>query len=188
MQTRRIRSLAPLLALALLAGCSSHVPMSPPAKPESSGIGPYAELDGRLIVIEPGRRWQVLLHWQASVPDQGSLRLTHAASQSVIELRWANGQMWLRSTSERWWRPVRMPELGDQGIVLAPWELAELLLGGLPSRFVPARAKNGERGQIWETREHRPFIRLQWNADRRTLKMTDITHGRMATLIIMHAG
>ncbi|WP_176958272.1 hypothetical protein [Mariprofundus sp. KV] len=145
---------------------------------EKTSIGPYSDFAARLIVIEPKRRWQVMLQWRADSPDRGDVRLTHAATGTVIELRWFANQMQLRSTASRMWEPVDSTQLGSQGIVIPPQQLASILLGQMPSHFI--HKKEG----LWESRASGSPIRLQWTASMHKLTMTDIKHGRRATMLI----
>lgn len=165
-------TLAAILGL-LLAACAHK-----PAAPETPAIGPYPELSGRLLVIEPTRRWQVSIDWHAETPERGSLRLTHAASGTVIELKWQQPGMWLRDSRHPEFRPVSLDELRAQGIILPPWTLAGILLNRMPADFAPTRP--GE----WQTHIDGALIRLQWQPESKRLTLTDMTHGRRALLII----
>lgn len=169
--------MARLLILATLAltSCASM-----PGKGDGlpSSIGPYSRFDGRLIVIEPSRRWQVLLRWHADSRQQGWLRLTHAATGKVVEFQWLNEQMHIRDNSHPEWQQIGRQRLAEQGIVIPPQQLASILLGSMPSQF---KRKNGN---TWESRQSGGLIRLEWQAEQQKLTMTDMRHGRKATLII----
>ncbi len=188
MTRRRISRLLLAALLFLLAACTSltgkPVPDATIEKPAM--LGPYSELSGRLLVMEPRRRWQVLIQWHAERLDIGWLRLTHAASNTVIELRWQHQNMQMRSSNASSWQHISRKELAEQGIVLPPRQLALLLLGQTPEHFVQKPA-TGHDDIIWESRGVKPFIRLQWQASSRRLSMTDMTHGRRAILIIERA-
>ncbi|NWF37884.1 hypothetical protein F3F96_01835 [Mariprofundus sp. NF] len=145
---------------------------------EKTSIGPFSNFTARLIVIEPKRRWQVMLQWHADSPDRGDVRLTHAATGTVIELRWLDDQMQLRSTQSRMWEPIEAVQLGSQGIVIPPQQLASILLGQMPGHFI-----NKQEG-LWESRASGNPIRLQWTPSLHKLTMTDIKHGRRATMLI----
>ncbi len=166
-----------MAALLLLGGCAGtlHQPDSPAA---AVAIGPYTAFSARLIVIEPNRRWQVLLKWQAYTPELGWLRMTHAATGTVVELRWQGEAMQIRDNREPDWRSVGLGQLSRHGIVIQPQALAAILLGHMPNRFKQTDA------QTWESRQSGSLIRLQWQAQAHKLTMTDLKHGRKATLII----
>jgi hypothetical protein len=143
-----------------------------------SAIGPYPDFSGRLIVIEPARRWQVLLKWQAETAEQGRVRLTHAATGSVVELQWQHEKIQVRDNKHPDWQIIGQQKLAELGIVMPPQQLASVLLGNMPAHF---KRKNGN---TWESRQTGDLIRLHWQASRQKLSMTDIKHGRRATLII----
>ena len=162
-----------ILALFTIPSCATLS-----GKPQATSIGPYSQFNGRLIVIEPSRRWQVLLKWQAESQEQGWLRLTHAATGKVVEFQWLFEQMHIRDNSHPEWQPIGRQKLAEQGIVIPPQQLASILLGAMPAHF---KRKNGN---IWESRKGGNLIRLQWQAEQQKLSMTDMAHGRTATLII----
>ncbi len=171
-----LRSLLPAwLALTLLAGCAA---MPKQLSAPDVGIGPFPAFDGRLIVIEPQRRWQVLIRWDAAQPEHGRLRISHAATGTVVELRWQGSAMQLRDNRAPAWRSIGIELLAEQGIVIPPQTLAMILLGHMPREF---RATGVGR---WESRAGGRLIRLRWQPDGHRLTMTDIRHGRRATLLI----
>ncbi|HXH71919.1 MAG TPA: hypothetical protein VNI58_03790 [Mariprofundaceae bacterium] len=173
----RLRLVATLLvAITTLSGCASIGPTG--GIMQQPLIGPYPAFSGRLLVIEPARRWQVGIDWQAEAPEAGKLRLTHAASGMVVELAWDHGEMRIRDSQHPEFRPVALTELQQHGIVVAPWTLAAILLGDMPATFHPTRP--GE----WEGHQGGALIRIVWDAGQRRLTLTDITHGRRATLLI----
>ncbi|MFQ5518540.1 MAG: lipoprotein insertase outer membrane protein LolB [Mariprofundus sp.] len=141
-------------------------------------IGPFATFSGRLIVIEPTRRWQVALTWQAEKPELGQLRITHAATATVVELRWQGQQMQVRDNQQPGWRHIGPEQLSEHGIVIPPQQLAAILLGQMPVHFRAKKPGN------WESTAHGHLIRLRWQQSANKLTMTDIKHGRKATLII----
>jgi len=170
----RALPLLPLLGL-LLAGCAGKSSLS---HDEAVTIGPYAQFTGRLIVMEPNRRWQVLVDWRADHPGAGRVRMTHAASGLVLQLRWQGGQMALRDNRHPAWRAIDEAALAKEGIILPPWDLAAILLGQMPDRFEPHG--NGR----WEDRRDGRLLRLDWQPSKRKLVVSDIRHGRVATLLI----
>lgn len=155
-----------------LAGC--------PKLPVQTAIGPYTQFSGRLVVIEPARRWQVMMNWHAERSHQGWLRLAHVASSRVVELRWRADTMQLRDNqaASTVWRTITEDELISHGIMLQPAELATFLLGGVPHGLRPTAPNR------WEGRRGRNHIKVEWNDGRKRLAITDITHGRRAILII----
>jgi len=167
--------LLPLLSIAILlttAGCSKHITS------ETTTVGPYSNFAGRLIMFEPNRRLQVWLQWHADSPEQGDVRLTHAATGTVVEFRWSGHQMQLRDNNNRHWRTIRAEQLAEHGIVIPPHQLASILLGKMPAHFINKKA--GE----WESRQRGSLIRLQWDETSQRLTMSDIKHGRRAILLI----
>ncbi len=159
----------------ILTGCATGQRAS---ETEQVSIGPYPALTGRLIVMEPTKRWQVLLTWRAATPDHGWLRLTHAATNTVIELRWQGGAMELRDNRQPAWHAVDRTSLSEHGIVIAPQELATILLGRMPAHFQKVSVNR------WKSMNNGAVIQLQWVPQAHRLMMTDLKHGRKATLII----
>jgi len=170
--------LAGLVALAMLALSSCASLPGKAGEGEPSTIGPYHQFTGRLIVIEPSRRWQVLVNWQAGSRHQGRLRLTHAATGRVVELEWQHERMRVRDDSHPEWQEISRQQLAEEGIVIPPEQLAAILLGRVPAHF---KRKNGT---TWEGKQNGGLIRLEWKAEQKKLAITDITHGRTATLFI----
>jgi len=166
--------------IVLLLGFSSCATIRDRQEPARvpSAIGPYRNFSGRLIVIEPTRRWQVMLKWQAETAAQGRVRLTHAASNRVAELQWQHENIQMRDNEHPDWQIIGRQKLAEMGIVMPPQQLASILLGNMPAHF---QRKNDN---TWESRQTGDLIRLHWQADRRKLSLTDIRHGRQATLII----
>ncbi len=138
---------------------------------------PLTEIHGRLLVIEPARRWQAMLDWHAASPDQGWLRISHAASGRIIEMRWEKTRLWLRDNraAAAHWRPVSATELASHGIVLLPNEMAAFFAGQPPAYF--ERIKPGQ----WLAVRGESRIRVEWNGRRMTI--TDFRHGRQAIVI-----
>lgn len=163
-----------VIATIALSGCGKQMPLSD----HNIAIGPYQHLSGRLIVIEPKRRWQVAIKWHANSPDRGNLRLLHAATGTVVEFRWIGEKMQLRDSSSKLWKSVTHEKLAGHGIVIPPQQLALILLGKIPAHF------KEQKPSVWESREHGHPIRLKWYDNTKRLVMSDIKHGRQATLII----
>ncbi len=173
--------LACVAALLFLSACATvHAP--PPATGRATGhapgLGPWREVSARIAVLDGTRAWQAMLDWQASTPEAGRLRITHAASGTIVELQWQGSMMQLRDNRHPEWRPVKMEALAARGILLAPRELAALLLGHPPASFAPQGA------DAWMLRRDGARIRIRWNARRARLEMADLSHGRRAVLII----
>lgn len=166
--------LAILLVAMAISGCAGGIHSTSLQRE----IGPYHQFSGRLLVMEPNRRWQVSIDWRSPSAESGRLRLTHAATGTVVELIWQDRHMLLRDSGHPEYRPVTLTELQDHGIVIPPWTLAAILLGRMPADF------QATSPSAWEAHMDGALIRLQWNPDRRRLVLTDVTHGRQATLII----
>ncbi len=146
-------------------------------------IGPYHELSGRLLVITPEGRWQVAIDYRSNTPAKGYLRLTHAASSRIIELRWQQENMEMRDNGHSpAWSQISHAQLSEHGIVLKPVELATFLQGDIPAGF---RSKGGG---IWERHQQssngKHLIRVTWQPEGRRLIVSDIPQGKTATLII----
>ena len=170
--------LACVAALLFLSACATvHAPR--PAAGHAPGLGPWREVSARIAVLDGARAWQAMLDWRASTPEAGRLRITHAASGTVVELQWQGSMMRLRDNRHPEWRPVKMETLAARGILLAPRELAALLLGHPPASFAPQGA------DAWMLRRDGARIRIRWDARRARLEMADLSHGRRAVLIIM---
>jgi len=157
-----------LAGILLLAGCAGTTPHLADKPARAVTIGPYPAFSGRLIVIETTKRWQVLLNWQAQDPQRGQMRITHAATGTVVELRWQGRVMQVRDNRQPDWREIGMEQLSDQGIVIAPQELASILLGHMPAHF---KQKNEHS---WESHQSGSLIRLLWKPQSHTLIMTDM--------------
>ncbi len=175
-------SLLALLAIAFIAACA---PRHPAPAASRAGIGPWPAFDGRLIVIEPARRWQALMRWNAPDPERGEARFTHAASGLVVEIRWHGKAIQLRDSRQRQWRPVPPETLARLGIWLPPRELAALLLGRIPPDFHAVRAAGRNDGaRRWQARRNGRLLRIEWLPAARKLRLVDVTRGASATLIL----
>jgi hypothetical protein len=158
--------------LLALAGCAT-------APPAPSSLGPWHAIRARIAVVESSRAWQAMLDWRADSPEAGAMRLTHAASGTVVELQWHHEAMRLRDNRNPEWRTVPMRELAARGILIHPRELAALLLGQTPRSFRPDGA------DTWRLQRHGARIRVRWDAAHARLEMADLSHGRRAILIIL---
>ncbi len=155
----------------LLPGCVK--------KPPEATITPLpADIHGRLLATEPARRWQVMFDWHATSPNQGHMRLTHAFTHRIVELRWEKANLWLRDNQANVpdWRPIGVDELARHGISLLPHELAGFFSGHIPAGFSQTR-----HGQ-WLGKRNGNRIRVEWKGHR--LNITDIKNGRQAIFII----
>jgi hypothetical protein len=140
---------------------------------------PYNSFTGRLIVIEPARRWQVLIDWNSN--DQGgSARLTHAASNRIIQLTWQQDRIMMLDNlgADQSWKPITAEEMAAHGIILPPQQLAQILAGHMPQSLTQ------KEESVWEGKIAGSFLRISWSDEYRRLELLDITHGRKATLII----
>jgi len=170
--------MAGIAAMLLMGGCAGTAQYQPDESATAVSIGPYPSFSGRLIVLEPTKRWQVLINWESIQPERGRLRITHAATGTVVELRWQGKTMQIRDNREPDWRPIGLEQLSEHGIVIAPQALASILLGRMPAHFKATGA------QTWESRKSGSLIRLRWQPQTHKLTMTDMKYGRKATLII----
>jgi len=170
-----------LAVVLLLCSCATLPAPERSTDGQAAGIGPYRSLSARLLVIEPTRRWQVILDWQAETDTAGRARLTHAASGTVVELRWQHDNIRLRDNKTPAWRRVSLAELSEHGIVLSPYALSRFLAGHVPPGFRQTSQDH------WESRRDGGILRVQWYPEARRLVLTDIRHGRKATLIVLHA-
>ena len=163
-----------LMITLLIGGCATTKPLA-----SSTAIGPFTTFSGRLIVIEPTRRWQVIVDWNGT-PDRGNVRLTHAASNRIVQVKWNDAQTRILDNADqnRQWRIVSGQTLAEKGIILPPQQLAHILSGEMPAGLV--EKQQGE----WEGRVDGTFLRIKWLDERQRLELIDITHGRTATLII----
>jgi len=167
--------------LVFLGACSVSIPANQSTamhKPTSQKIGPFPAFSGRLIVINPSRRWQVEIDWQAYQPNTGKLRLNHAFSSTIVDFRWNNSHMEIRDNKFPYWRDIQQKELTEHGIMLPPNQLASILLGNIPSSF------HQKKNDTWESKQSGSLIRLHWQPALKKLTISDIQHGRVAKLII----
>ncbi|MDQ6986441.1 MAG: hypothetical protein Q9M25_01395, partial [Mariprofundaceae bacterium] len=134
-------------------------------------------ITARLLVIEPKRRWQVMLDWQAQ-KTSGRARLVHAASGNIVELRWQKDDIQLRDNHAPNWRKINMQQLAEHGIVISPYTLSRFLAGHIPAGF------HRKNANTWESTRDGKLIRVIWQSERKQLIISDIRHGRRATLMI----
>jgi len=170
----RLGIFALLITTLLTTSCATTKPHAP-----DTSIGPFNTFTGRLIVIEPTRRWQVLVNWDGT-PDKGIVRLTHAASNRIVQVVWDHEAMQIRDNTDRsrQWRSVNKQALSENGIILPPQQLARILSGDMPDGLIEKR--HGE----WEGRVDASFLRIKWFDKQQRLELTDMTNGRTAILII----
>ncbi len=135
-------------------------------------------MHGRLLVIGPTQRWQAMFDLKALSPDHGWLRISHAASGRIIELRWNGAFMQLRDNRSPRpdWRTIGAAELAGHGIVLQPAELAGFLTGRPPAGF------SAIRPGLWIIRRGKSRIQVQRHDKR--LSITDLSLGRRAIILL----
>jgi len=160
--------------MTLMSACATIKPHE-----TSSSIGPYQSFTGRLIVIEPNRRWQVIIHWNGQ-PERGEVRLTHAASNRIVILSWEGEEMRMSDNQNptRGWHHIDSNQLNAMGIILPPQQLAMIFSGEIP------RSLKQKEPNLWRGKIGNALIRLKWIEQRKRLEITDITHGREAILMI----
>jgi hypothetical protein len=144
-----------------------------------SSIGPYQNFTGRLIVIEPTRRWQAIIHWDGQ-PDRGQVRLIHAASNRIVLISWEGEQIHMRDNQSpaEGWKLIDNRQLRSMGIILPPQQLAMILNGRIP------HALKEQKPNLWKGKIDGALVILKWIDARKRLEITDMTHGREAILII----
>jgi len=115
--------------------------------------------------------------------SEGKIRIAHAMSGRIVELRWQHDAMWLRDNQAKnpAWRPIRKGELVSHGIVISPQELSGFLGSHIPSGFQP---KGTNR---WISNRNNNYVRVEWNTQRQRLIISDIKHGHKAILIILES-
>lgn len=170
----KLRVAVALMLTLLVAGCVTTKRDISPAS-----IGPFTTFSGRLIVIEPTRRWQVIVDWNGT-PEKGDVRLTHAASNRIVLVKWDDEKTLILDNSDqsRSWRSISGEALAEKGIILPPRQLARILSGEMPAELI--EKQHGE----WEGRIDNSFLRIKWFDEKQRLELIDVTHGRTATLII----
>ncbi len=131
--------------------------------------------------MEPEHVWQAILNWQAKQADAGSIRIVHAISGRIIEIRWYENKMWMRDNQGEniKWRRIYQGELIAIGIVISPQELSEFLAGHVPSGF---QSRNSDQWVIHRNHSH---VRVLWKPRMQRLSFSDLKHGRKATLMIL---
>lgn len=174
MKSRTTGIITAIIAALLVSACATTVQHH-----RESVIGPYTTFSGRLIVIEPARRWQVMLNWDGT-PEKGIARLTHAASNRIVQLSWNHETIQILDNQSpvREWKNVSEEEIISNGIILPPQQIAAILSGSLPETLI--QKKPGE----WEGKLNGAYLRVRWSAEKNRLELLDITHGRKAILII----
>lgn len=155
----------------LLAACASL--------PKEAAPSRHTDFLARLIVVDTDNRWQAMLDWHASESERGWMRITHAATSRVVELRWQGAAVWQRDNQapSPAWRHLKPGELAEHGIPLQPRELAAFLLGKRPRDFTAT----GEGH--WKGKRGKSRIQVQWRGNR--LSIDDLTLGRKAVLNII---
>ncbi len=143
-------------------------------------IGPYDAFTARLLVMEPKRRWQVMLNWSGS-SQAGQARLVHAASSRVIRIHWQGDNIRLLDNQRLplRWRRVRPQELAERGLVIPPAQLAAIFHNQIPKRLVYIG-----HGQ-WKGKGDWRGIRMRWHPGQKSLTLSDIAHGREVRFILL---
>ncbi|MDX8390724.1 MAG: hypothetical protein R8M38_09565 [Mariprofundaceae bacterium] len=159
------------MSLFFLSSCASQL------QPETG----YHSFQGRLLVIEPTKRWQVAVTWQFVSLKEGMVRLNHAATSRIVELRWQGEKIHYRDNQamQPRWQKSSLDQLQGYGIVLAPQEIGMFLAGDvLPPGFKKTAVDH------WQRIEGGQVIAVHWNKARTRLSMKDISHGVQAILVI----
>ncbi|MDQ6961988.1 MAG: hypothetical protein Q9M28_05600 [Mariprofundaceae bacterium] len=145
-----------------------------------TGIGPYTEFSGRLLVIQKAKRWQVMVNWKAQNNEAGWLRLHHAASSRIIEIKWHDNSLQTRDNHDPSpvWKNAEQAYLKQQGINISPSDLATFLLGHVPEGF-SEKSKNEWRGHRGKS-----LLRVVWNPNSKKLIIMDMYQGSKIVLLI----
>jgi len=164
-------------SLLLLTACSTLQHTTPIQPITHTKV--WDSFNGQLSILEPSHRWQVLIHWQATL-ESGKARLTHAATGRIIELQWHGKYIQIRNNQadKALWKNIKEDALMHYGIVLPPQTIAAILHHHIPPSL-KLKQKN-----TWQGPLHGSMIRLRWQTNYHKLTMTDITHGRTAILRI----
>ena len=163
-----------ILLTVLISACATTVPHA-----TVSSIGPYQNFTGRLIIIEPTRRWQVMIDWNGQ-PERGKARLTHAASNRIVMVSWEGDRTRMSDNQNPvdGWKFINNSQLQSMGVILPPQKLAMILNGRIPRAFKEQKP-NQWRGKIDGT-----LLLLKWNDSHKKLEITDTAHGKKAILMI----
>ncbi len=147
----------------------------------SSTIGPYRRVTARILVMGPKRVWQAMMDWQSGRSGEGRMRIVQPVIGRIVEFRWRHDEMWLRNNQigSPQWHPVSKEELASHGMVISLWELSEFLGGHVPPGF------QQEGPNRWSIHRNNSRVRVEWNAQKKRLIFSDISHGRKATMIIL---
>ncbi len=179
------RAALALFILSLLSGCASlGTDHASNTRPLPSMIGPYHRITARILVVEPEHIWQAMMDWQSVQAGEGKIRIVHALSGLVVELRWQHDKMWLRDnqTGNARWHLIARKKLVSYGIIISPRELSGFLGGHVPSGF------QLEGPNRWTAHRDGNRIRVEWNAQNKHLTFGDLSHGRKMTIIILKSG
>ncbi len=166
------------LCLGLLASCAGTPQLVP--TPQVEKAQNVEDIHGRLLVMTAARRIQLWMQWHATM-DAGTVRLTHAASGRVLDVRWqANKQSkWIEMRDNQGhtqWTRISMQAWRKMGVVLAPWTLAALL-HHQPPKFLEA-----QDAEHWQGRVQQRLIRIHWQRDAGIVTMRDMSAGNTAIL------
>ena len=162
----------------ILAGCATGLQAH---HNHAANIGPFKHFNGRLLVLQPHKRWQVQIQWQGDT-KKGKVRLTHPATGRIVYLTWQNESLWLldnQSTSSAF-NPISASELSKQGMMIAPQTLAAILQG-----HIPAELKKKGNG-VWQGRLHKHMVNLKWQPSVQKLTVTDMTLGNTAIFLFFY--
>ncbi len=167
-----------MLAAVLAAACAHKPPHA------TEAIGPFPSWQGRMLVLAPGHRLQLLVRWQSAGPNAGWARFTHPASGRIVEVRWHGRRILIRDDRSSVWRAVASRELERLGLVLPPAELGGILTGRIPAGFkrTPANHPRWQGARSVAGRVHR--MRIDWMPEQRTLELTDLSAGARIRILI----
>ncbi|MBF0282262.1 MAG: hypothetical protein HQM07_06825 [Zetaproteobacteria bacterium] len=136
-------------------------------------------LQGRMIVILPTQRYQLLMQWHQLSSDEGNIVLTHAASGRIAEMAWHKPQMYWRDNHDQPnWSRMTEAYLHEKGMVLKPWEISQLLQGKMFAHF------KSRDGRVWEGTFKKQYLKIEWIAEKGKLLIESLTKGQQAILIL----
>ncbi|MCF6207951.1 MAG: hypothetical protein L3J61_00995 [Ghiorsea sp.] len=154
----------------LVAGCVKHVDMP-------QDFTPISTFSGRLLVVSPGKRFQVEVDWQGSA-EKGQLRLTHGLSGRIVDVAWQGQQMrWRDHSQSQQWYDLSEKELLDMGVLLPPWTLAKVFAGDMP------KAMHTKDNRTWQGVWDGVSLKVKWASRQQRVEITDMKHGRRAVVI-----
>jgi len=127
--------------------------------------------------MNQAHRFQVEIDWQGNA-QQGTLRLTHAATGRIVDVSWQDETMlWRDNQSIPVWQPLSQEALFKMGVVLPPWTLAQAFAGQYPSSM------HSKDQRTWRGAWGSLDLKIKWSTKQERVQLTDIKNGRQAIII-----